>query len=71
MFRLYAEAHHAVPSQEVGDDFFVNVVNQSSWTLVVVSSVNKELLTGVFIDQGADLKIRHQEPSESRKATAG
>lgn len=57
---LRTKPHHAVPSQEVGDDFFVNVVQQSSWTLVVVSSINKELFTGILINQGADLEIRHQ-----------
>lgn len=48
--------HHAVPSQEVWDDFSVNVVQKPSWTLVVVSSVNKELLTSVLVNQRADLQ---------------
>lgn len=57
---LRTTPHHAVPSQEVRDDFFVDVVHQSSCTLVVVSSVNQELLTGVLVNQRADL-----EPTEN------
>lgn len=49
-------AHHAVPSQEVGDDIFVDVVQQSTCSLVVVPSINQELLTGVLVNQGADLE---------------
>lgn len=48
--------HHAVPSQEVRDDFFLDIVHQSSCALVVVSSVNQELFTGVLVNQRADLK---------------
>lgn len=54
------QSHHAVSSQEVGEDLSVNVVHEASWTLVVISSINKELLTGVLINQGADLETRQQ-----------
>lgn len=67
--RTGLKPHHAVPSQEVGDDLFVNVVHQTSWTLVVISGVNKELLTGVLINQGTDLMtprvIREHERSDT------
>lgn len=67
---LWTKPHHGVPSQEVRNDFFVNIVHQSSWILVVVSSVNKELLPGILINQGADLETRYHE-SENNGATAG
>lgn len=62
---LRTTPHHAIPSQEVGDDLFVNVVHQTSCTLVVVSSINEELLTCVLINQGADLKPRVIREHES------
>lgn len=48
-------SHHALSSQEVGDDFFIHVVHQASGTLVVISSKYEELLTRVLINQWADL----------------
>lgn len=59
--------HHALPSQEVRDDFFVNVVHQSSCALVVVSSINEELLTRVLINQVADLDSGVVSEHESDK----
>lgn len=53
---LQTKPHHAVPSQEVRDNFFVDIVHQSSRILVVVTSVHKELLAGILIDQRADLE---------------
>lgn len=47
--------HHALPSQEVRDDFFIHVVHQSPWTLVVISSKYEELLARVLINQWTDL----------------
>lgn len=61
--------HHALPSQEVRDDFFVNVVHQSSRALVVVSSINKELLTRVLINQVADLDSGVVSKYESNKVS--
>ena len=53
-------SHHAISSQEVRDDLSVNVVHQASWTLVVISSINKKLLASVLINQGADLESKTQ-----------
>lgn len=50
------KTHHAVSSQEVWDHVFVHVVYQPSWTLVVIPTVNEELLPCVLIDEGTDLK---------------
>lgn len=50
------KTHHAVSSQEVWDHVFVHVVYQPSWTLVVIPTVNEELLPCVLIDKGTDLK---------------
>lgn len=47
--------HHALPSQEVRDDFSIHVVHQSSWALVVISSKYQELLARVLVNQWADL----------------
>lgn len=58
--------HHAVPSQEVRDDFFVDVVQQSSWTLVVIPAIKEELLPCVLVDQGADLETGHQQSNQQR-----
>lgn len=66
---LRTKPHHAIPSQEVGEDFFVYVVHQSSWTLVVVSGINEELLAGVLVNQRAHLETIR--PSENMEKTAG
>lgn len=50
------KTHHAVSSQEVWDHVFVHVVYQPSWALVVIATVNEELLPCVLIDKGTDLK---------------
>lgn len=50
-----APTHHALPSQEVRDDFFIHVVHQAPWTLVVISCKYEELLARVLINQWADL----------------
>lgn len=63
----FPKPHHAVPSQEVGDDGSVNVVHQPSWTLVIVSSVNKELPAGVVIKQRTDLVTRSPEKMKDVK----
>lgn len=49
-------AHHALSSQKVWDDFFVNVVHETPRTLVVIASIDQELLSGVFINEGAHLR---------------
>ena len=56
--------HHTLPAKEVRDDFFVDVIHQTTGALVVIPRVNKELLPGVLINEGADLNTgiyKHNE----------
>lgn len=48
--------HHALSPEEVGDQFSIQVVHEASRALVVAATVDEELLPGVLIDEGADLK---------------
>ena len=47
--------YNALAAQEVGDDLFVDVVQQASGALVVIARVNEELPPGVVVDERADL----------------
>lgn len=51
-----SDTHHTLSSQEVRDDLLVDVVHQTSRTLVVVAGVDEELLAGVFIDERTHLR---------------
>lgn len=50
------KTHHAVSSQEVWDHIFVHIIDQPSWTLIVIPTINEELLPCVLIDKGTNLK---------------
>lgn len=50
------QPHHALSPEEVGDQFSIQVVHEASRALVVAATVDEELLPGVLIDEGADLK---------------
>lgn len=64
---MYRRSHHAVPSQEVRDDLSVNVIHQAPRTLVIIASINKELLAGVLIDEGTDLETGNDEQESMRQ----
>lgn len=49
-------SHHALPPEEVGDHVFIQVVHEASGALVIAAAVDEELLPGVLVDEGADLK---------------
>lgn len=48
------QPHQALPPKEVGDHVFIQVVDKASG--VIAATVDEELLPGVLIDEGADLK---------------
>lgn len=57
--------HHTLSSQEVRDDLLVYVVQQAAGALVVISSVDQELLTGVLVDERAHLNTGQRRWDES------
>lgn len=48
------QPHQALPAKEVGDHVSIQVVDKASG--VIAAAVDEELLPGVLIDEGADLK---------------
>ena len=48
--------YQALSPEEVGDHFFVQVVDKASGALIIAAAVDEELLSGVLIDEGADLR---------------
>lgn len=57
--------HHTLSSQEVRDDLLVYVVQQAAGALVVITSVDQELLTGVLVDERAHLNTGQRRWDES------
>lgn len=55
-FNSFSDTHHTLSPQEVRDDLFVDVVHQTSGTLVVIACINQELLAGVFINEWTHLR---------------
>ena len=48
--------HQALSPKEVGNHIFVQIIDKASGTLVIAAAVDEELLPGILIDEGADLK---------------
>lgn len=53
---LQPHTHHTLSPEEVGDHFFIQVIHKTSGALVIAATIDEELLPGVLIDEGADLK---------------
>jgi hypothetical protein len=50
------DAYHALPTQEIRNDLLVDVIQQASRTLVVISCINEEFPPGVVINERTNLK---------------
>ena len=48
--------HQALSPKEVRNHIFVQIIDKAAGALVIAATVDEELLSGVLVDEGADLK---------------
>lgn len=60
-----ADTYHALPTQEIWDYLFIDVIQQASRALVVISCIDEELSSGVVVDEWTNLKVTRQNSNSS------
>ena len=56
MLPAYVGTYHALSTQEIWNDLFVDVIQQASRPLVVISCINEEFPSGVVVNEWTNLQ---------------
>lgn len=58
-------SYHALSTEEIRDNFFIDVIQQSPRTLVVISSINKEFFSSVIINEWTNLQRKKNRTDQA------
>lgn len=58
-------SYHALSTKEIRDNFFIDVIQQSPRTLVVISSINKEFFSSVIINEWTNLQRKKKRTDQA------